>query len=120
MDVKRGRIESFDILKSIAIFLVVWCHVLQFWGHHLFDYTFTTVVYSFHMPVFMIIAGYLFEPKLQKGIVEMGIQRFERLIVPSMAGGLIVLLYTACHQSVGLYEILHLPLYCWFLSSLFL
>lgn len=119
MVVKRGRIESFDILKSIAIFLVVWCHVLQFWGHHLFDYTFTTVVYSFHMPVFMIIAGYLFEPKLHKGIVEMGIQRFERLIIPSVAGGLIVLLYTAFHKSIGLYDILHLPFYCWFLSSLF-
>ena len=67
MAVKRGRIESFDILKSIAIFLVVWCHVLQFWGHHLFDYTFTTVVYSFHMPVFMIIAGFFIRTKASKG-----------------------------------------------------
>ena len=57
----KQRILSVDFVKFISIFLVVWCHVIEgidtdgFWQnsvHH--------VIYSFHMPLFMLISGYLF------------------------------------------------------------
>lgn len=114
-----NRIESFDLLKCLAIFLVVWCHVIQFWGNHLFDYAFPTYVYAFHMPVFMVLAGFLFEHKLKTDLVKTSLKQFTRLIVPSFTGGVIVLIYTLFIRKIGMYDILHLPFYCWFLSSLF-
>jgi fucose 4-O-acetylase-like acetyltransferase len=53
------RLDSIDILKGITILLVVAGHFCpngspRFW-HLLRD-----IIYSFHMPLFMIISGYLY------------------------------------------------------------
>lgn len=57
--------ESFywDLVKGTAIFLMLWGHCIQFCAlgevTYLEDAVFRTI-YSFHMPVFMLISGYLF------------------------------------------------------------
>lgn len=80
----RSRIIAFDILKCFAIFLVVWGHVVQ----HLRDGEFAEkdvflFIYSFHMPLFMMISGFFFarvveKPKFTKIIGR----KFQQYIIP--------------------------------------
>lgn len=67
--------ESFywDLVKGIAIFLMLWGHCIQYcaldtvtWVE---DKVFKTI-YSFHMPVFMLVSGYLFSYSFQKRNLE--------------------------------------------------
>lgn len=55
MERKEGRNVSIDVLKGVAAWLVVLGHFVD--GkeeyHRLFN-----VIYSFHMPLFMFLAGY--------------------------------------------------------------
>lgn len=55
------RNEKLDNLKGIAIFLVVWGHSLQYLNNGEFDFfenSLFQVIYSFHMPLFMVISGF--------------------------------------------------------------
>ena len=56
----QERIKYWDILKGIAIILVVFGH-----SNALSESVFTGI-YSFHMPLFMIISGYFFYFTIQK------------------------------------------------------
>ena len=102
------RIEWIDALKLFAIFLVVWGHSM----HHLGwdrDSFYTGVdgwIYSFHMPLFMILSGF-FSHKLLEGKFEWK-KRFVNLIVPCITFGLFCL-------AVGIDS-----LNFWFLKSLFI
>ena len=46
-------------------------------------------IYSFHMPLFMLLSGYLSISICKKTIIEIIDQKFKRLIVPSIAGTLL-------------------------------
>jgi fucose 4-O-acetylase-like acetyltransferase len=64
-DVKPARKRNvlLDYFKGIAIFLVVWGHCLQYAANASYDFFSNEVfivIYSFHMPLFMFISGYLF------------------------------------------------------------
>ena len=50
------RIKELDYLKGVMIVLVITFHLVYF--EHLYPYA-KQVVYTFHMPVFLIISGYL-------------------------------------------------------------
>lgn len=52
----RSRDGSIDFVKSVMIVLMVLFHVAYFADKHLFV---KQVVYTFHMPVFLILSGYL-------------------------------------------------------------
>ena len=57
---KRGYI---NFLRGIAIFLMLWGHAIQGMSNGQFDYfedNMFKLIYSFHMPLFMMISGYLF------------------------------------------------------------
>lgn len=116
------RIVAFDYLKGVAIFLVVWCHCIQYIVGETFDNTFYSIVYSFHMPLFMIISGYLFSKKLGGNLGILIGKQFKRLIIPNMVWGSIVLIMTTMLTTTPpeLLKIFRLPFSCWFLSSLFL
>lgn len=56
---RSGRLVVFDLLKLLAIFLVLWGHCVQ----HLLSPAYGEeplhrVIYSFHMPLFMMISGF--------------------------------------------------------------
>lgn len=58
-----------DVVKGIAIILVVMGHVGSTYGGELVSNSFKTIhafIYSFHMPLFMSISGYLFTSSLLK------------------------------------------------------
>ena len=58
----NGRL-FINVIKGIAIFLMLWGHVIQYCSQKSFDFFDNAVfktVYSFHMPLFMLVSGYLF------------------------------------------------------------
>lgn len=60
-----------DCIKGGAIILVVLGHCIQFMGpssYNFFDNFRFKSIYSFHMPLFMAVSGYLFSVTIKKGI----------------------------------------------------
>ena len=52
-----------NVVKGIAIFLMLWGHCIQFCALDAVDYFANSVfktIYSFHMPLFMLVSGYMF------------------------------------------------------------
>lgn len=84
----RGRIQSIDTLKLVAIFLVLWGHCVQYLlsSDHL-DEPVYRFIYSFHMPLFMMIAG-MFAPRSLKMPVGAFVwKKAEQLILPCLVWG---------------------------------
>lgn len=53
MSYSEKRNTYLDVIKGIGIFLVVLAHVSE-------SHSITRVIYSFHMPLFFIISGYVY------------------------------------------------------------
>lgn len=120
------RLQTFDLLKTFAIFLVVWGHCIQ----HTFQSYYANepvyrIIYSFHMPLFMIISGYFATSALQLPFKDFIKKKFFQLIVPSVTWGLLNLiliilyrLYKGENLLNNIYNIANNSF--WFLKSLFL
>lgn len=70
---KEQRTPFFDIVKGISIFLVILGHCIQYGSgtqvltrELFFNNIWFRAVYSFHMPLFMLISGYLFGNSCRK------------------------------------------------------
>lgn len=74
MKVMTKRNESIDFIKGIAIFSVVLAHCWLV-GREIFYF-----IYSFHMPLFFCISGYLFSAK--KKYIDFLVGKIKNLIVP--------------------------------------
>lgn len=87
MTAGKQRIAAFDIMKGIAILLVIvgHCQLLPRWVPQW--------IYSFHMPLFFIIAGWFFKPSTD--IKTFSKKSIQRLLVPYLATALLLVLYNA-------------------------
>lgn len=78
------RSPAMDILKCFAIFLVLMGHCIQ----HLLSSNYSDelgyrLIYSFHMPLFMMITGYFFVRTLRGGsFYDVFKKKFRQLILP--------------------------------------
>ena len=70
----RERNKELDLLKGIAVFLMVFDHVG--WGKAVHTY-----IQSFHMPLFFIVSGYLWKDgqSIEK-VIKKGLRPFWFLI----------------------------------------
>jgi fucose 4-O-acetylase-like acetyltransferase len=93
----KTRNRFLDICKFIAIFLVVFGHCIQY-GQGIdflenelyYDNLIFKIIYSFHMPLFMIISGYLFSYSIKRNNSSTIIKnKFKQLVVPLFFWGLI-------------------------------
>lgn len=85
---------TLNVLKGLGIALVVYGHVLQrsmaFAGEDFFLHPVFRIIYTFHMPLFVFISGYLLAASLQrKTVAEVFKSRYKSLFVPLVAWGLI-------------------------------
>ena len=83
----QKRIPSFDIMKGLAILLVIAGHVpgIPVWIKQW--------IYSFHIPLFFLLSGYFFKPALAcKDAVK---KSAERLLIPLAVTSAFILLYGA-------------------------
>ncbi len=81
-----------DLVKAAAIMLVVIGHNIQFGSgtnylkeRLFFDNIIFKYIYSFHMPLFMLISGYLFAYGINKEAKDIFINKFKSLIVPVLS-----------------------------------
>jgi fucose 4-O-acetylase-like acetyltransferase len=128
-----NRLTFIDIARAICIVLVVV-------GHYVPDnspnwyLTLRNVIYSFHMPLFMFISGYVYSA-VQKPVVykDFVFNKFKRLIVPYLFVSAVIIfikfltvknMYLENPVSLSsLYEIFYLPsagFFLWFIYVLFL
>jgi len=63
--------ESLTIVKGIAILLIVWGHFIPESSPHYWQLI-HDILYTFHVPVFFFISGYLFGISKDKYRIEIG------------------------------------------------
>lgn len=95
---RQTRNKLIDVLRGIAIFLMIWGHCIQYCCMGSFDFFENNIfkaIYSFHMPLFMLISGYLFFGSFQRRTLkELVIHRTKQLLHPIiMCAILLFLLY---------------------------
>ncbi len=74
------RMTEVDIVKSIGILLMIM-------GHIEFGVIFDFYIHAFHMPLFFIVAGFLYNDK-KIGFGEYSLQKIRTLLVPYVCVGL--------------------------------
>jgi len=130
------RNEYLDISKGVLMFLVVWGHMIQFIAYgddmgYLQNPIFKAI-FTFHMPLFMAISGYLTFGSIQKHAwFPMVMRRFKQLIVPAFVGsaifcGIISITAILYHGANIRETLVHFPLFVfktastfWFLWAIF-
>jgi fucose 4-O-acetylase-like acetyltransferase len=123
------RLESIDRMKGIAILLVIVGHLIQFNGidggtkSKLFN-----IIYSFHMPLFFILSGYVASLGSSK-ILNMSslgsfmLKKVYTLIIPLFTWELIVnkFFFNSSFELISVNDLLNVFLHpgLWFLQILF-
>lgn len=90
--IQKKRNLFLDFAKAFAVILVVIGHCIQFGAgtnylkeELFFDNIIFKYIYSFHMPLFMLISGYLFAFGIRKGAKDIIVNKTKSLIVPILA-----------------------------------
>lgn len=87
------RNESIDIIKGVLIILVLLGHSISLvYGESCVDNIVFKIIYSFHMPLFVFVSGYLFQKSLQKKFKDLLGQKIKRLIVPLLTASTILVI----------------------------
>lgn len=95
---KERRIELYDIIKGLAIFLVVLGHTMQ---SVIPNKEYLVPIYMFHMPLFMIVSGYFFYPSINKYNTKNYIKvKSLKLLLPSLTWGIINILLINAHKII--------------------
>lgn len=96
MKLRAGNIEErsyINVLKSLAVYLMLWGHCIQYCCLGNFDFfenPVFKVIYSFHMPLFMLVSGYLFYYSYSKRTMkEMLSHRIKTLGYPILGGAIL-------------------------------
>ena len=92
----EGRIEWIDAAKAIGVFLVFWGHIL--YGGSNLGGVINRAIYSFHMPMFFILSGYVMKSD-SLSFIDYCKNKIKRILLPAL------ILY-----------IITLPLYFYFLD----
>lgn len=108
-----NRLDYIDILKGFAIFLMVMAHILiGIKGNY--EQTVSNIIYTFHMPLFMFMSGYVFDLNRKISYCMDNFlcvirKRFCTLIIPGTIWMLLEYVFNDCTE-------LTFP---WFLRTLF-
>ncbi|MDN7061359.1 hypothetical protein FIV11_06450 [Lactiplantibacillus plantarum] len=82
---KRNRIENIDVLRGVAIVLMVM-------GHVGFGYVFDKYIHVFHMPIWFFISGYFFK-NIRISFKQFIVKKLRTLIFPYVVWGVIQYLF---------------------------
>ena len=87
----KKRNSYLDFVRGIAIYCVLWGHCIQYGmvnGGNFFENPIFKFIYSFHMPMFMLISGYLFYDSAKtKNISKLLVTRLWSLGIPLFVWG---------------------------------
>ncbi len=85
------RIQWPDLLKAFAIILVVIGHVVSTYDSRGYNAPIALWIYSFHMPLFMMLSGMFFKYTLDKPFWPMLITKCRTLLLPLISWSFILL-----------------------------
>lgn len=130
------RSQFLDYLKGILTILVVTGHTIQYCyradyatSSDFFDNFLFKFIYSFHMPLFALVSGYLFYYTIKKRrIKELAENRFKTLLLPIIIWGslsFLFRLFVGKYTDLGTYDLIkryisHLVSTLWFLWAVLL
>lgn len=130
---KQGlsRNAKLDILKGVSIILVIFAHCIQFGSGSdylesklFFNNVVFKFIYSFHMPLFMLISGYLFYFSIQKHPLGYNLKtKLKTLLIPIIIWQTIWLFLTEFHVLTELCASYFFYTYLntlWFITSVFI
>ncbi|SET33307.1 acyltransferase family protein [Paenibacillus sp. NFR01] len=100
------RQETMDSAKGLAIFLVVFGHALQYTiapaGGDYFGNPLFQAIYSFHMPLFMLISGYLAVFSVQNRTLHANLRnKTTGILVPYTVWTVILVFISAAANIIG-------------------
>lgn len=83
---RKTRIPYLDFLKFFAIASVLLGHsVEQTTGNDFWDNPIWSFIYTYHMPLFMLLCGYFFGSSLNLSFGELIKKKFVQLVIPSLS-----------------------------------
>lgn len=118
----NGRILYLDAIKAVLMFLVIWGHVIQYTNaQEGLDNPIAAFIYSFHMPMFMMLSGMFFKKQLQLRIFEMLRKNFKRLLLPALVICISLFLLVCINKPRGINESINWLWFSrpWFVTTLF-
>ena len=120
--IQKTRNLEFDILKGLAIFLVICGHAISgFSSDTKTENDFYLFIYAFHMPLFMLISGFFSANSLNLPIKDILNKKFWQLIFPTIAFGILYFIFNILFLEGGLKsEFIGFIDGLWFLKSCFL
>lgn len=126
MKTKNQRNKKIDILKGFLIFLVVWGHSIQLGfgydyaeGYGCYDDCIFKLIYSFHMPLFMAISGYLFKYSIVNGLWTSLRKKINSIVIPYFFYCSLFALVNISSLFSNGFDLLGMYANCfWFLNSL--
>lgn len=126
--IQKERILYWDVIKAFAIFLVVWGHCLQYlqldtencWNSYTCGF-----IYSFHMPLFMMVSGYFARSIYNKSFSDNLKNKSLQILLPSISTYIVVgLLLIYLRHEPWEYGLEKLGINCftsyWFLKALYI
>ena len=123
---KIGRMPFFDFLKMFAMFMVLWGHCIQHlqtgevWNEPMHKF-----IYTFHLPLFMMIAGFFSLSSLRLNFKQLLIKKGCQLLLPCITWGFILYIVIAIMNLCMGAFLSYSPFFVffqhfWFLKCLFL
>lgn len=99
------RIFYIDAIKAVLMFLVVWGHVIQYTNaKEGLDNYIAAFIYSFHMPMFIMLSGMFFAKQLKYRRSQMLLKNALRLLLPAIVITLCLFLMVYINKPRGLAE----------------
>lgn len=88
----KNHNKTLNNIKGLAIILVLIGHCIQYCNGNIyfdnqlyFDNIIFKLIYGFHMPLFMIISGYLFSFSIKKDTIEIIKSKFNSILIPLLS-----------------------------------
>jgi len=116
----KERVIGFDIVKCIAIYLVVLGHCLQYLGHSsMTALGLQSYIYAFHMPLFFMVSGYFASQSWSISPLSFIGKKSLQLLLPCVVWGILLIPFRGI-DDISWLNILSLQWFpLWFLRELF-
>lgn len=88
----KNRIVYLDLAKALAIFLVVWGHIIVCHDSEQYADKVAQCIYSFHTAFFMYLSGFFFSFSLKKSPKKLVLEKSRQLLVPYFSWSVVMLL----------------------------